>query len=123
MRIHLLLVVVCALGAGVFAQNDPCRKPTSQRELSQCSERKFHMADDEMQKTYKSFLATLEKRAAPGLEPLKAAQQAWVTYRDLECRAESAEEAGELKSTMFSDCMETLTRARITQLNDTYGEK
>lgn len=122
MRIYFCFLLIFS-SASLFAQNDPCRKATTQLELSQCSERKFHIADDEMQKTYKNILATLEKRATPGVEPLKAAQQAWVTYRDLECRSESSEESGELRSTMFSDCMETITRARTAQLNTTYSDK
>jgi uncharacterized protein YecT (DUF1311 family) len=106
-------------------QTDTCRKPTTQLELSQCGERKFRDADAELQKSYDGFLKVLTQRLADkAAEDLKASQVAWTRYRELQCHAEAGQyDGGSLKDTMFSACMESLTRARIKQLDDTYNDK
>ena len=125
--VALLLLISPAFAAAQVpkTQTDPCRKPTTQLELSQCSERKFRDAEADLQKAYDGFVKFLTQRLADkAAEDLKASQVAWVRYRELQCHAEAGQyDGGSLKDTMFSACMESLTRARIKQLDDTYNDK
>lgn len=140
MKFALLALVALSTSFGLAQTSkaeDPCRKASNQRELNDCTEKKFHAADDEMHKVYRSISALLDsklaklgngdelmrKYAAGAIADLKAAQDAWVTYRDLECKAEAGQEAGgSIQPTILANCMETITRARIQQLHDTYDE-
>ena len=130
--IALTLSLVSAFGQIPAPSSDPCRKATTQMELNECMDRRFHAAESELQALYNRFLDQKEKEqrvasgtekthAAESLADLKAAQQAWITYRDLQCRAESGLNAGgSIRPMMFSACLESLTRDRIKQLHDTY---
>jgi uncharacterized protein YecT (DUF1311 family) len=133
----LVLFLAGAATAQTAKPDDPCRKVSSQRELNDCTEKKFHAADDEVHKVYRSISAALDgklaklgngdellrKYAASAVVDLKAAQDAWVTYRDLECKAEAGQEAGgSIQPTVLANCMESITRARIQQLHDTYDD-
>jgi uncharacterized protein YecT (DUF1311 family) len=141
MKLAALLAIVLASTALAVAQtsrpDDPCRKVSSQRELNDCTEKKFHAADDELQKLYRTIAAQLDnklaklatgdvlmrKYAASAVADLRSAQDAWVTYRDLQCKAEGGREAGgSIQPTIFADCMQRITRDRIQQLHDTYDD-
>ena len=141
MKLAALLAIVFLSSLAVaqtVKADDPCRKVNSQRELNDCTEKKFHAAEDELQKLYREVGTRLQsdldklgkgdelmrKYTASAVADLKAAQEAWVTYRDLQCRAEGGQYAGgSIQPTIFANCMESVTRARIQQLHDTYDEK
>lgn len=129
---------MAAIAQSNSAPDDPCRKVTSPTQLADCTQGKFRAADAELLKAYTGYLTVLQQRvtdAQPGsaadkaratqsLDDLKAAQVAWASYREAECRAEADEyPSGNLQSTMHASCMETLTRQRIARLNDTYSDK
>jgi uncharacterized protein YecT (DUF1311 family) len=137
MKIAIMLLM---LASTAFAQTansaEECRKVTSPSQLQQCTEQKFHSADAQVQKTYASYVALLQKRVADAQNPaekahatqslddLKASEVAWAAYRDAQCRAEADEYPnGTLQSTMRASCMESLTSERSARLNDTYSEK
>ncbi|ABF41383.1 protein of unknown function DUF1311 [Candidatus Koribacter versatilis Ellin345] len=115
---------------------DPCRKIQSQAELNQCTEKKFRTANSQLLKVYQGYLQLLQKnlesaqtpaakaQSTKTLDDLKAAQLAWINYREAHCQAEADLYAGgSIQPSMYSACMETITRYRITQLDDTYGDK
>ncbi len=117
-------------------EDDPCRKIQSQAELNQCTEKKYKAADAQLLKVYQAYLQQLQKnldaaqtpadkaQSTKTLDDLKAAQLAWINYREAQCKAEADIYAGgSIQPSMYSACMETLTRNRITQLDDTYGDK
>lgn len=81
----------------------------------QCAAAKHAAADLELNKLYKGIMksgdAVLTKR-------LKAAQQAWITFRDANCSLQGASNAGgSLERMIISGCTADMTFTRAHELN------
>lgn len=115
MKIVLTVSILLGLmGSTAFAQNEDCANASTQMELNSCADRSFRAADAELNRTYRA----LEQRVTtPGAAKLKAAQRAWIAYRDAQCTFESAgTEGGSIHPMIVSGCLETLTRAQTERL-------
>src|ERR1051325_10300422 len=64
------------------AQRDPCKGDTTY-EMKQCSGTKYKQADAELNKVYQQLLSKLDDEGHKA--SLKAAQLAWLKYRDTNC--------------------------------------
>jgi uncharacterized protein YecT (DUF1311 family) len=144
-----LLSVVAALLLinGSLAQHPPksedaaiggrvCDQAQSQMELNQCSGQQYRKADDRLNAVYRKALdfmqkdlsdarahgdADEEKYNLAAIEKLKAADKAWIQYRDLHCDAARHQVGGGSMSPMvWAFCMTGTTQHRIGELKDAY---
>jgi uncharacterized protein YecT (DUF1311 family) len=128
MKKFLLAGLICALFAYsatrvVSAQKrkpvktaDPCANATTQFDMNECAGREYKKADAELNKVYQQLM----RASAPEEQPkLKAAQLAWLKFRDAQCDYESALNAGGTMYSMVVDyCLADVTQARTKQLRD-----
>jgi uncharacterized protein YecT (DUF1311 family) len=82
----------------------------TQIELNQGAAASFHRADKDLNAKYELLL----RRAGAHAAQFRAAQRAWIAFRDSECDfAASGAAGGSIYAMIFSQCLERLTRARI----------
>ena len=116
-----LLVVACLLplvaasgGQKEKKQQNPCEDAATQAEMNQCARKAHEAADAELNKAYNRFVAKLdeEQRAQ-----LKAAELAWIKYRDSTCELEgSFYKGGTMRPMIYSYCLERVTKERTAEL-------
>jgi uncharacterized protein YecT (DUF1311 family) len=116
MRSRVAVVMVITLFAG-----DPadaainCKSPANQREMDQCAGRDFDAADAKLNALYRNLMPRYD---SGNQAAFKAAEKAWIGYRDAECTFETNGTAGgTINSTMFTQCRKEKTIARIKELN------
>ena len=87
----------------------------SQHEMNRQAEADFEKADAELNRVYKKTLSDLD---AEGQKKLKAAQRAWIAFRDAEAEFDADSEArgGSMYTMIYYSSLARLTRDRIKQL-------
>jgi len=92
----------------------------SQAEMNQEAAANFKKADAELNRTYSMLLASLDDEARA---KLKAAQRAWVVFRDAEAEYQMDAEArgGSMASMIYEGTRARLTKQRIAQLKEQSG--
>jgi uncharacterized protein YecT (DUF1311 family) len=105
-----------------------CTDPQYQSDMNACEEIRFQRTDLELNQVWREVVAGAQRddreldRTAdtrPTYEAvLRAAQRAWLTYRDQHCTWEAYNQArgGTMEPMAYSACRAVLTRERITQL-------
>ena len=97
-----------------------CEDPQTQAEINICARRAFEAADAELNRAYGQLASQLEggQRAK-----LKAAETAWLKYRDANCEYEAgAYEGGSMQPAVISSCLERMTKARAAELREQLNE-
>ena len=85
----VLLAIVAGQPIGyVSAESDPCSNAANQRELTECVAQEYMKADEKLNAVYKPLLTSLDREHQV---KLKAAQRAWITFRDAECDLHASE--------------------------------
>ncbi|PZQ96860.1 MAG: hypothetical protein DI533_14940 [Cereibacter sphaeroides] len=114
MKPFLLAVALLTLaGQSAFAQD--CANAQDQTTMNICAGQSYKAADAELNATYKTLMVSV---SPDGGKRLKAAQRAWIAYRDAECAFETLGTAdGSIHSMIVSGCLEDLTRAQTARLN------
>lgn len=115
------LAVAAGLLAGPAMAQDACAEAVTQLELNDCSALAHEAADGELNLAYEAALAAArqydsspEGRAE---ETLRAAQRAWISFRDAACEAEAALwDGGSAQPMIRSGCLERLTLQRTDDL-------
>ena len=99
---------------------DPCPGERTQAELNQCASRAFRRADAELNKLYQQLL----KGAGAGERAkLRAAQLAWIKFRDAHCEYEAfGNTGGSIYPMVYGFCLAEVTRGRVKQFRDTLRE-
>jgi len=124
-----VFVAVMALAGPVLAQEDwaasvDCSDPQMQMEITACAQRDWQDQDDRLNAEYKQAMARA-KEFDDGLygpndgaaAALKAAQKAWLTYRDRSCEAETLPlKGGTAESEALFTCLSVLTATRADEL-------
>ena len=119
--------------AAILAAAQPvgnCSDALPQQEMNRCADEDFRRADAELNQVYQRAIGAAREADAelepddprPKYEPtLRAAQRAWVAFRDAQCDWEGMQEArgGSMEPMVVSGCMEQMTRARSQQLTPT----
>lgn len=113
-----LLLALALLPAAAAARQDEgrfdCEDPKTQFELNVCADRKFAASDAELNRVYGQLASKLEDRRRARL---KAAEVAWLKYRDANCEYEAAlYEGGSMRPMVRSLCLERVTKARTAEL-------
>jgi uncharacterized protein YecT (DUF1311 family) len=114
-----VLALACA-AAPAWAQ-DPCEGAVTQLDLNDCTHAAWMAADEELNLAYGAALEAArqydswpEGRAE---DTLRAAQRAWVAYRDAACEAEAALwDGGSAQPMILSGCLGRLTTQRTDDL-------
>jgi uncharacterized protein YecT (DUF1311 family) len=117
----LAQVLVVALKYAATANlTAPCAEAMTQDAIYQCIAHELHGAESELQSRYGAYRAALSDK---GKELLAAAQHAWESYRDANCRAAAdVFGKGSMAPVELVGCKLKLTRERIAELNRVYGE-
>ncbi|MGE0179573.1 MAG: lysozyme inhibitor LprI family protein [Sphingomonas sp.] len=117
------------------AREHNCTEPMTQMDMNACEEIEFQRADLELNQVWAEAIAqaqrydrgldrTTDTRA--GYETvLRAAQRAWLTFRDQHCTWQGYQDArgGSMEPMSYSACRATVTRARIEQLRGDRTER
>ena len=101
-------------------REDPCPGSNTQFELNQCAARARDRADAELNKVYRELMkdAGTTERAK-----LRAAQLAWLKFRDAHCDYESVgNKGGTIYPMVVSFCLAGVTTARVKQLQEILRE-
>jgi uncharacterized protein YecT (DUF1311 family) len=122
-------LVLCAFvvlsGSAAAAQKQPAKKPSAQKkqpcanavtqaEMNRCAFDEYQKADAELNRIYPQVMSKL---GAEHKEKLKAAQIAWIKFRDAHCECEAAVvEGGSMEPLLRATCLEQTTRDRTKQL-------
>ena len=121
-RVRRLLFVglACLIGVPVWAQ-DACEGAVSQPDLNDCTAEAFAAADEELNLAYEAAMAAARRYdSSPegrAQDTLRAAQRAWIAYRDAACEAEAALwDGGSAQPMIRSGCLEHLTLQRTEDL-------
>lgn len=104
--------------------NGACGYTGNSKEDVACSYDKYQLAESLLKTRYEQLLAELDTitEKHPRLAELKpkliAAQEAWIKYRESQCRAvEVWYTGGTLQDVLYTDCMRSLDEKRIEELN------
>lgn len=110
-----MMMCFCLLpGAELLASDQDCTEAHSTAEMRSCANARYQAADAELNRVYRQLMNGISQ---PGREQLKAAQQAWLGFRDKNA-AFVAAMAGEGTMAPLVEIAEltTLTRQRVEQL-------
>ena len=113
----LALPLVLVAASANDADGVDCAKAITQTDMNICAGNRSEAADKKLNDVYRKVSADEE-----GKDKLKAAQRAWIVFRDAECTFETAEsEGGSIHPLEYSMCLTALTKARTKQLGDYLG--
>ena len=102
-------------------REDPCPGSNTQFELNQCAARARDRADAELNKVYRELMkdAGVTERAK-----LRAAQLAWIKFRDAHCDYRSVgNKGGTIYPMVVSFCLAGVTTSRVKQLQEILREQ
>ena len=115
---------------------DPCEAHATTVDFDTCYADQFRLTDQDLNHLYRNTLlafnadiADAHKRHDPGqlsydataIGDLRAAQDAWVKYRDLECRAAGQQlQGGSIQPIVVNKCLILVTRHRIDEIRAAY---
>ena len=91
-----------------------CDNPQTQLDMNDCAVMEYQRVDSELNAVYAEY----RKRLSPSqAQQLKAAEVAWIKFRDASCIFETSEvEGGSIHPLVYHDCLSTKTRERIAAL-------
>ena len=124
----LLLILFCTLAVAAqeaapqdeVDREDPCPGSGTQFELNRCAARARDKADAELNKVYRELMKDAESTERA---KLRAAQLAWIKFRDTHCDYESVgNTGGSIYPMVYSFCLAKVTNARVKQLQDILRE-
>lgn len=111
---NLLLYFVVA-STVVFALTNNESHAQTQSDMNQQASADYKKADAQLSKVYREVFKKLDKSQKADL---KAAQNAWIEFRDLDCQFQSSGSAGgSVQSMVIAECLTDKTDARAKELN------
>lgn len=121
-----LLLACAALCTAAHAQKreaqDACADAQTQTEMNACAGRKYLLADTELNRVYDQLVLRLGGNAEQR-ERLKAAETAWIRYRDNNCDYEASfYDGGSIRPLVHASCLERMTKARTAELREQVKE-
>jgi uncharacterized protein YecT (DUF1311 family) len=121
MTIVGFVVVLFALmfvrtSAAASAEAGTCAGASNQLELTDCAAQGYKKADAKLNQVYRSLVTSLDQEHQV---KLKAAQRAWIAFRDAECDLEASYALhGSMEGQLRYMCLEGATTSRIKDLNN-----
>ena len=119
-----LAAAACLLALSAsLARGLDCANPATTADMITCGGRDLDAADRELNQVYDETMGLVRKRAADWPEAagnLRAAQRAWVVFRDANCTwVAGAMEGGTGQPVLEISCRSEMTRARTKELRET----
>lgn len=116
--------VLACLCLPAAAKEIDCASAMAQADLNQCAYQDWEAADADLNAAYRDAMALLADWDAGlpaneqgGARALKDAQRAWITFRDMACKAEGyAMKGGSAEPLLVYGCMRLLTEERTAHL-------
>jgi len=96
-----------------FGQVRPELDGPTQLDMNRQAHARFKIADRELNEAYRKLNG---QASAGGRERLRAAQRAWITFRDLDCAARAGSRGGSFHTAAVSLCLEKATDDRTRVL-------
>jgi len=94
--------------------SDNCNNLKTQLEMNACAANEYQRDDAKLNEYYKELA---EKLGPSEKERLKAAQRAWIKFRDLQCEFEASRyEGGSIQPLVRSSCLAQVTKQRNEDL-------
>jgi uncharacterized protein YecT (DUF1311 family) len=127
----IVLLTLPFVAIPAHAQNIDCANASSTVEMNFCADRDFQAADKSLNAAYEAALASIKTRDldkpydAKSFEAaLRAAQRAWLAYRDADCKDLVAQEwsGGSGTTSAVLGCMTEKTIERTKELKDRYAK-
>ncbi len=124
------LALALLFATPVAAQEVDCANAVAQMELTYCAEQDWMRADADLNAAYGPARQAMQRidadlpEAERGAEAqLKAAQRAWIAFRDAGCTAEGYRmHGGSAEPMVIYACRARLTEARVADLRDLAAE-
>ena len=128
---YLAVLIVCTVCADVFAdapntQNISCNQDSSMADITICSKQDLNKAEANLKKIYQEALAKIDadfpassdKDYNDGYKKaLKASQDAWVKFRNVDCDFSNYDRTGGSSQLMnIYGCKADMTNARAKEL-------
>jgi uncharacterized protein YecT (DUF1311 family) len=122
-----LFLILTLVPSALLAQGRPnCQNPQTQTDMNICAGLDYKAADAELNRAYKAAMAAMKDMDANlppelkgGVKALRAAQRAWIPYRDKACEAYGfMARGGSMESMLVGTCLADLTRKRTGELKD-----
>ncbi len=118
------LAALFALSLPAAAQEVNCATAITQQDMNICQQQVWEEADDRLNGVYAETVAILQERdaafpldGASEEDRLRAAQRAWVVFRDANCdSAGYPMRGGSAEPLLVLGCMHQMTEARIEEL-------
>ncbi|MCA1564475.1 MAG: lysozyme inhibitor LprI family protein [Acidobacteria bacterium] len=102
-------------------REDPCPGARTQSELNGCAARARDRADAELNKVYRELM---KETGTAERAQLRAAQLAWIEFRDAQCDYESiGNKGGSIYPMVYSFCLAKVTAARARHLQEILREQ
>lgn len=112
-----LLLALCGASAAAYTRD--CNQAATQAEMNGCAAQDLSQADAELNQTYLAYRAKLRPSQQ---NQIRDVQLAWLKYRDLSCRFESANVSGGSAAGMvLQNCLADKTRQRARELQALSG--
>ena len=114
------------LGAPAMAQEVDCGRAVTQGDMNDCARLDWEAADEALNLAYGEAVARAEAfdtyPEGRAEETLRAAQRAWVAFRDAVCESEAALwDGGSAEPMVRSGCLAAVTRQRTEYLTTYAG--
>ena len=107
--------------AGQKPTKDPCANAQSQLEMNMCWGNQYKTADAQLNAAYREFSSKLSTEEAA---QLKAAQLAWIKFRDANCEfVADAYKGGSIRPMIAAMCLADVTTARTSELKTQMKER
>jgi uncharacterized protein YecT (DUF1311 family) len=120
LRVGALLLLLAPAVAPQGGQH-PCEGEGTQFEATECAGREYKKADAELNKVYQQVWQQEDKG---GQARLRAAQLAWLKFRDAECEYEAGDYiGGTMRPMVAAFCLAAVTHERTRQLQEILKEK
>ena len=121
----MILVLALLLSSiSIAAQkptDDPCANAQSQLEMNMCWGNQYKAADAKLNAVYREFTSKLSAEEAA---QLKAAQLAWIKFRDANCEfVADAYKGGSIRPMIAAMCLADVTSARTSELKTQMKER
>ena len=124
MKLWILCAAVVLCVPAAFAQDqkkDPCEDAQTQTEMTMCWGKRYRAADAKLNAAYREFTAKLSPEETA---QLKAAQVAWIKFRDANCEFVADQyKGGTMRPMIAAICLAEVTDARTSDLKAQMKER
>ena len=95
---------------------EDCNSATDQTNMSLCAIEESHKADEELAIVYNKLMAKITSAAQP---KLRAAEEAWINYRNKQCKFDTlGSSGGSIHAMVFALCYEDITLQQTKRLQE-----